>query len=160
MVMLSRNEELEAIWETAQAFADAFGELFGSGHPPGAIGPLVIPGVVCGAFALELCLKCLLRGEGKSLRGHRPSKLFASLQPETRARAVGHLHGVPSDKQLTERLKTLDAAFTDWRYVYEADALRLDVGLLIAALTAFEEVVWEAHPNWKRPRRRRWPAQK
>lgn len=84
----------------------------------GQIESLVVPGVVCAAFAIELGIKAIALGEGTQPRGHGLDELFGILSvPEQNA--IKDSIGLP-DPDFQKELKVAAGAFVEWRYIYEA----------------------------------------
>lgn len=85
---------------------------------------LLVPGVVCSAFSIELGLKAILFDSGNPPRTHDLSKLFDLLPTATQDQIVAGC-GKPRDEFNTSLLAIANL-FEEWRYVYEVDELSLD----------------------------------
>ncbi|WP_141215638.1 HEPN domain-containing protein [Hahella sp. CCB-MM4] len=79
---------------------------------------LVVPGIVCAAFSIELGVKALLMEGKKEARGHELYELFSRLAPAEQAELI-EMVGATNDDFVRE-LKSVANAFVKWRYVYEA----------------------------------------
>ena len=84
---------------------------------PEQIEVLMVPGLVCEAFAVELGIKALALAKGKSLKGHNLERLFDALD-DVEQTAIEAFVGI-SGSEFREQLQLLAFAFQDWRYIYE-----------------------------------------
>ncbi len=84
---------------------------------PEQIEVLMVPGLVCEAFAVELGIKALVLAKGKSLKCHDLEKLFDALD-DAEQTAIEAFVGI-SGSEFREQLQLVAFAFQDWRYIYE-----------------------------------------
>lgn len=84
---------------------------------PGITEVLIVPGIVCGAFAIELYLKSIITSEGGSIKGHDLAELLSSVSVDSQKaiRSKVSYPGIMFDFQLSRVAK----AFEEWRYIYE-----------------------------------------
>jgi len=88
----------------------------------------IVPAVVCQAFAIELYLKALLTLEKGKATGHKLSDLFGELSAEMQSKVWTSLS--LSEIDFKHRLKADSSAFVEWRYVFESDSAKADLGFL------------------------------
>jgi len=112
-------------------------------------GLLIVPSIVCLAFAVELILKTLLVQEGvlpdptmprppRAPRGiHELDALFAALPGVHADRIRAEVGGANFDARLAEHAKT----FTQWRYSFELQGVGADEDFLAAVFRAAREGV-------------------
>jgi hypothetical protein len=89
---------------------------------------LLIPGVVCLAFSIELGIKSILLPSGKASRTHNLVKLFGELSKDIQERIVSTC-GRPRDA-FDKSLAKIANVFEDWRYIYELENPNVDMGFL------------------------------
>lgn len=89
---------------------------------------LLIPGVVCSAFSIELGMKAILLRNGKPPKTHNMAKLFELLPSEIQNRVVGAC-GKPR-KEFDTSLECAARLFEEWRYVYELEEPQVDIEFL------------------------------
>ncbi|WP_129139611.1 hypothetical protein [Modicisalibacter coralii] len=83
----------------------------------GQVEILMVPGVVCAAFSIELGIKAIALGEGTQPTGHKLDKLFGTLSaPEQDA--IKESIGLPNT-DFQKELEAAAGAFEEWRYIYE-----------------------------------------
>ena len=85
---------------------------------PGQVEVLMVPAVVCAAFAIELGVKAIALAKGAQPRGHELDKLFGTLDAAEQ-NGIKALVGL-SDTDFQKELKAAAGAFVEWRYIYEA----------------------------------------
>jgi len=90
---------------------------------------LPVPAVVCNAFAIELYLKALLTLEGSPSSGHDLSALFEKLQQPTRSVIHGRLKMNEAD--FAPQIAAVAKAFVEWRYIFEAGSIGVDLDFLV-----------------------------
>lgn len=89
---------------------------------------LLVPSVVCIAFAVEIGLKAIILKEGGAKVGHSLTKLFEALREDTRG-AIIKTMGM-TEATFGASLQGANEAFVEWRYVYERDSAHVDVFFL------------------------------
>jgi hypothetical protein len=104
---------------TARQFLDA-SHLCAQALPErdGLTGPVMIPRIVCTAFAAEVALKSILLSENKSAHGHKMYDLYTQIDESMKTEIVARTSF--TREQLEEELRRASTAFVEWRYVYEA----------------------------------------
>ena len=85
---------------------------------------LLIPGVVCLAFSVELGMKAILLPAGKPPKTHNLTKLFHLLPQHIQDQVVVAC-GRPCGA-FEVALNSVANAFEDWRYVYDMDNPSVD----------------------------------
>jgi hypothetical protein len=166
------EEKIKRLFVISLQFENAFGILGQcaiSKAGPGATSlPIVasapaIPAVVCGAFALELQLKCLFAMEtGKAPpRSHNLRRLF-ELTTDSSQKAIRETYsnllredawwaeqfarvGVSTD--FDDVLDSCKDAFAEWRYLYEYDKSRAWHGAPMHK--AVRDEIFKLRPNWR-----------
>ena len=103
---------------------------------------LLIPGVVCSAFSIELGIKAMLLPAGKPPKTHNLTKLF-ELLPQAIQDQVVAVCGRPRDAFDTA-LSSIANAFEEWRYVYDIDKPSVDIDFLTSLADAIR-VATDAH---------------
>ena len=100
---------------------------------------LLVPGVVCAAFSIELGIKSLLFTTGHVPRTHNLSTLFLKLPETTQGRIVAQCSDTREafDNSLCE----IANVFEEWRYVYESDSPHLNIGFLFELAAAVSVAV-------------------
>lgn len=91
---------------------------------------LMIPGVVCAAFAAELAIKAMIAQRGEPVRGHELDTLFKMLPDDVRESVAERL-GCPLPN-IEEALLKHRKTFEHWRYSYESSTLNADDDFLLA----------------------------
>jgi hypothetical protein len=90
---------------------------------------IATPALVCAAFSVEVGLKLLLSRCGRTAKGHDLFKLYRML-PRHLQFQIRHGTGY-ARKEFVRELLIARNAFTEWRYVYEAnDGLMVGVVFL------------------------------
>jgi hypothetical protein len=145
--MTTKELKAKTAWNIARSFRGSSMHLMSFWNAPDALAMRTIPGIVCGAFAVELYLKCLLVLDGTEVREHAPSELFAALKPDTR-KHVAKFFPTSSEGDVKRILTGLDGAFVGWRYVYEGRKNHIDHGVLDTAFESLERAILDLHPDW------------
>ena len=110
---------------------------------------LLGPRSVCGAFAVEVYVKCILADNGAPIPQKHDLVLLFSNIPRAQRQKLSSLwkaHG--NSGAIEDSLKPVATAFEDWRYVFErpvADLDDLDFGPLHKL---FREFILSLHPQW------------
>lgn len=89
---------------------------------------LLVPSVVCAAFAIELGIKAMLLPTGKTIKKHDLRKLFDALPESIQQEIISSCH-----KPLNEFNASLDSmanTFDEWRYVFELQSATVDLEFL------------------------------
>lgn len=89
---------------------------------------LLIPGVVCSAFSIELGMKAILLSNGKPPKTHNLVKLFELLPSAIQDRVVGAC--AKTRKEFGTSLESAAKLFEEWRYVYELEEPQIDIQFL------------------------------
>jgi hypothetical protein len=89
---------------------------------------LLIPGVVCLAFAVELGMKAMISRNSAPKKTHDLSRLFSQLPQEVQEKLVA-ASGKPQ-VAFDNSLKAAATIFEDWRYVYELENPQVDLEFL------------------------------
>ena len=89
---------------------------------------LLVPAVVCTAFAVELYFKGIIALENNNARGHELSKLFERLSNESQAILVATLQ--LERPAFEQKLKAISGLFVEWRYIFEQRSASLDFSFL------------------------------
>ena len=108
--------------------------------------------VVCLSFAVELYLKNLhYVVTGEVPRGHNILKLFKELPEGVREKVIEHPsilnYGWTADDGLKNEIEAISDGFEKWRYSYESNALRYNIGFartFITALVAVADAITHA----------------
>lgn len=100
---------------------------------------LLVPGVVCSAFSIELGLKAIIMSSGNPPKTHDLSKLFLLL-PSSAQDDIVRKCGKPRD-QFDKSLAAIANLFEEWRYIFETDEASLDNGFLDTFSNAVKSVV-------------------
>lgn len=111
----------------------------------------VAPGVVCGAFAIELWLKalfCISNPSGSVPRKHDLVDLFSRLPEKLGSELIGKCPSYAPPEKFAASLQVNARVFETWRYAYEHGPgpdgsmlpLEADVRLLIELADACETV--------------------
>jgi hypothetical protein len=100
---------------------------------------LIVPGVVCLAFSIELGLKALAEAEGAKSWGHRFAELFNRLSPGLQQSLVGDT-GL-SRSAFSAELATATDTFVEWRYVHEQSRPRANLQFLQAFARAIQKAL-------------------
>ena len=96
--------------------------------PNGQFQMLMVPSVVCTAFAVELYFKAIITLESASAKGHGLFDLYSLLSPNSQVALAKHLSiAAPT---FTQKLKEISGAFVEWRYIFEQQAANLDLAFL------------------------------
>ncbi len=102
----------------ARQFLDASNRcLCDEREPPLARGPVLVPAVVCAAFAAEVGLKAILIGEGSTPSGHPLLDLYNRLSEHSKLEVTQYTGYSP--ERFESELRLASKAFIEWRYVYE-----------------------------------------
>jgi hypothetical protein len=89
---------------------------------------LMIPSVVCRAFAIELYFKAILTIENKSATGHDLYKLFSLLSYDSQVALRANFS--LGEYEFKQKIKDTSGVFVDWRYIYESQSANIDLGFL------------------------------
>jgi len=95
---------------------------------------LLIPGVVCLAFSIELGIKAMLRSSGKPPKSHNLVTLFKLLPQPIQDQVVAAC-GAPREA-FDAALGAAANAFEEWRYVYEMENPSIDLAFMSALADA------------------------
>ncbi len=120
------------------------------------------PYVVCGAFSLEVYLKCLFMiDKGKEPKWeHDLVTLFTELSPDTQTDIQAHfgdlVKGLPGEfpEDLDTILEMIRDAFKDWRYRYDGRGKTAQFVGVEIVIKAVQKTIWAKEPgleNWLRP---------
>lgn len=118
--------------------------------PSGKIEMLVVPAVVCSAFALELYLKLLIKIEtGNCAKGHELEKLFNQLTDKTRTEIERSFFSNEKceKSQLNSALVEFSRAFCDWRYIHEQGTLSVRIDILNYLIESAQTAVKNLRPK-------------
>lgn len=135
----------QGLLNQAVGFFNAASRCFGNV----AISPIVhnspmTPGIVCAAFSIELYLKLLhFLASGVAPRGHKLGELFDSLALKERQR-IAEKYG---SNDVSAHITEVSAAFMDWRYEHEHEALNINPDALMAIATACHLAAREMNPK-------------
>jgi HEPN domain-containing protein len=113
---------------------------------------LLVPGVVCLAFAGELYLKSIITLEGGHANVHGLTDLFERVSSRVKEEVRGRLSLSEEDMKL--KLADASDAFITWRYVYEEESPEINLKFmrgLIDALRAIAEGLLASAPKAVRP---------
>lgn len=97
---------------------------------------LIIPAIVCQAFAVELYLKAILVLEEKESRGHDLTQLFSILSEHSQR----EIRRLVADAAFDRNLVEASNAFTEWRYIFESDGANATPQFLEAIAGAAQSV--------------------
>ena len=97
---------------------------------------VLVPGIVCAAFSVELGLKAQIMEDGRMAKGHRLFDLFQKLDPKCQSNLV-KLVGLDQETFENE-LAHMSEAFVQWRYVYEHDEVSINLGFLEKLVRAMQ----------------------
>lgn len=89
---------------------------------------LLIPGVVCSAFSIELGIKAILLRSGQPPKSHNLSKLFEALSPAIQDQVITACGKCRKD--FDAALGQASALFEEWRYIYEIENPQVDLEFL------------------------------
>ena len=89
---------------------------------------LLIPGVVCLAFSIELGIKSILLASRNVPKTHNLAKLFVALPKDVQDSVVSAC-GQPRSV-FDVSLAAIANVFEDWRYIYELDNPKIDLSFL------------------------------
>ena len=103
---------------------------------------LLIPGVVCLAFSIELGIKAMLLPAGKPPKTHNLTTLFRLLPPAIQSQIVSAC-GMPRDA-FDSVLDGVAKVFEEWRYVYDMEQPQVDLAFLTTLADAVR-VATDAH---------------
>jgi hypothetical protein len=103
---------------------------------------LLVPGVVCSAFSIELSIKAMLLPNGSPPKTHNLAKLFALLPQEIQDQIVASC-GKTRDG-FDQSLAAIANVFDEWRYIYESENVTLDNAFLNSLADAVKVAV-DAH---------------
>lgn len=95
---------------------------------PGSVQMLIVPTVVCRAFAIELYFKAIIAIEGGTAKGHDLATLFGRLSQSSQDRIRADLSTTLSE--LSQKIAQVSNAFVDWRYIYESQSSTVDASFL------------------------------
>jgi len=105
---------------------------------------LLVPGVVCLAFSIELGIKAMLLPSGKPPKTHNLTKLFQLLPVAVQEQIVTACR--KPREQFDGALDSVANAFEDWRYVYDLDKPSIDLAFL-NSLSDAVKVATDAHAS-------------
>ena len=94
----------------------------------GQLQMLLVPAVVCTAFAVELYFKGIIALENKNARGHELSKLFDRLSKESQTILIATLQ--LDRPNFEQKLKAISCLFVEWRYIFEQRSANVDFSFL------------------------------
>lgn len=100
---------------------------------------LIVPAVVCAAFAIELYFKAIITLEGGSAKGHDLSDLFSRLSSNSQRALTTHLS--VTQPAFVQKLKEISGAFVEWRYIFEQQTANIDMVFLNGLAKASRFVV-------------------
>lgn len=89
---------------------------------------ILVPGIVCLAFSIELGLKAILALQDQPTKGHNIFELFSKISPEKQLQIIERI-GLGKD-EFDIKLKKAADVFTQWRYVYEHEQVEASLGFL------------------------------
>lgn len=89
---------------------------------------LLVPAMVCAAFAIELYFKAIIALEGGGVKGHDLSDLFSSLSKNSQLSLITHCS--VTESIFTQKLKGISGGFVEWRYIFEKQETIIDVPFL------------------------------
>lgn len=105
---------------TASAFLEANRLCMNSHAEIGSTGKhMLIPAVVCAAFAAEVGMKAAIATQGRNQKGHNLCKLFQGLSTPSQARVIQLMDMNCEGFEL--KLQSCWESFSIWRYIYEDD---------------------------------------
>lgn len=131
---------LEQAQNSSKAFYLAFQRCIEQRQlPNGQVQFLVVPGVVCVAFSIELGFKALVLRAGGSVSGHKLKELFNALEPSTQQIIF---EAVDIERQKFESsLEAASNAFVEWRYIYEQESANVDMEFLSKLAKATQDAI-------------------
>lgn len=94
----------------------------------GQVQMLLVPAVVCKAFAIELYFKGIITLENGTATGHSLSTLFSRLAAQSQLTLRTQLS--LSEVEFNQKLKDISDAFVEWRYIFESQSANLDAAFL------------------------------
>jgi len=95
----------------------------------GQIQALLVPGIVCTAFSIELSLKAVLTIENKKVKkSHKLNDLYGKLSSDSQLLLQNKLP--LKGNNLRNKLTEVSEVFKDWRYIYEEESIKLDIDFL------------------------------
>ncbi len=103
---------------------------------------LLIPGVVCLAFSVELGIKAMLLAAGSPPKIHNLAKLFGLLSQLVQDQVVAAC-GKPR-VEFDMALDGVANAFEEWRYIYDVDKPSIDIAFLSSLADAIK-LATESH---------------
>jgi hypothetical protein len=103
---------------------------------------LMVPGVVCAAFSIELGIKAMLLLAGSPPKTHNLAQLF-SLLPQPIQQQIIASCGKPREA-FDQSLAAIANVFDEWRYIYESEGMNLDNSFL-SSLADSVKVAADAH---------------
>jgi len=109
---------------------------------PESLEIILVPGIVCAVFSIELGLKAIILGAGGKPSGHKLSQLFAKLGPWVQNEIIRAV-GLEQQAFLAE-LAAISDAFVQWRYVYEHTEVTMSMGFLDKLAVATQAAVAHA----------------
>ncbi len=104
----------------------------------GKIEMLMIPSIVCLAFATELYIKAILENEGNPRKGHEIKTLISSLSKGKYEKIIQNI-GL-SESDFDKKIDEINKAFIDWRYLYEKGAMTIDLSFLKSILNEVKKI--------------------
>lgn len=98
---------------------------------------LLIPGVVCMAFSIELGIKAMILPAGIPPKTHNLAKLFIELPSNIQNKIIAACG--TQREMFFDALSKVANSFEDWRYVYEMENPTIDLSFLSALADAVRE---------------------
>jgi hypothetical protein len=97
--------------------------------PSGQFQMLMVPAIVCRAFAIELYFKGIITLEnGSASRDHDLSTLFSCLSSNSQLALRTNLS--LDEAEFAQKLNGISGAFVEWRYIFESQSSNLDLAFL------------------------------
>ena len=95
---------------------------------PGQFQSLIVPTVVCSAFAIELYFKAIITFESNNAKGHDLSQLYLNCSTASQNAVVSQL--CITRGEFDKKIQVMSNAFVEWRYIFEKETLNIDLQFL------------------------------
>jgi len=138
--------DAQKILNTADSFLLAAGRCFEQ-RPlrPGQFEMLVVPAVVCNAFAIELYLKAIITLENGTAKGHDLSILFARLSNKAKDILAKKLS--IDETELKKKIDEVAGVFVEWRYIFESQSSNVNSAFITELAKACKTLAESALKN-------------
>ena len=91
---------------------------------PDQVQMLLVPAIVCRAFAIELYLKAIITLEDGNASGHDLSSLYGRTSQSIQVSFQNRL--ALAAAELAQSLAPISKSFVEWRYIYESGSVQID----------------------------------